>query len=86
MADNPDDLLGYADIVTLTEQRGTPIKRNSLRALRATHRMPEPDDLTFPDRPRWRRATITTWLDNRPGKGTRTDLRPKSADSGVTDA
>ncbi|WP_055751328.1 AlpA family transcriptional regulator [Frankia sp. AvcI1] len=77
MADNPDDLLGYADIVTLTEQRGTPIKRNSLRALRASNRMPPPDDLTFPDRPRWRRATIVDWLDNRPGKGARTDLKSK---------
>lgn len=75
--DSPDDLLSYADIEALTAARGGMIKRNSLRAMRRMGQMPEPDELPVPDRPRWRRSTITTWLDNRPGRGRRTDLARK---------
>lgn len=43
------------------------------RAHRAAGK-PRPGDLPEPDRyfgrsPAWRRSTITTWLDNRPGQG-----------------
>ncbi len=51
--------------------------RRALIAPPRIWRAPHPDDLTFPDRPRWRRATIVDWLDNRPGKGARTDLKSK---------
>lgn len=78
MPDDEDPLLGYAQITQLTaDTRPRPIKANSLRALRATGRMPEPDDLSVPDRPRWQRSTIVAWLASRPGQGTRTDRRPK---------
>lgn len=68
-----DPLLDYAGIRDLTTQLGTPLTRPSLRAYRATGRMPDPDDLSVSDRPRWRRSTITTWLANRPGRGYRSD-------------
>ncbi len=81
-----DDLLGYAQIAALATERGTPMKTQSVRGYRHRGAMPEPDDTTVPDRPRWHRNTIVTWLDNRPGKGTRTDLQPKPADTEVTQA
>ena len=78
LAGTPDDLLGYAQIAEFTAELGRPIKTQSLRAMRASGRMPAPDDRTVPDRPRWRRSTVVEWLDARPGQGTRTDLRPKT--------
>lgn len=76
--DPPDELLDYAGIVEAAAARGVTLTRSSLRAYRASNRMPPPDELPAPDRPRWRLSTITTWLDNRPGRGARTDLRAKS--------
>lgn len=41
----------------------------------------EPGDLSMPARsrrPRWRRSTIARWMAERPGSGSRTDLRARS--------
>jgi hypothetical protein len=72
-----DDFLGYAQIATLATERGVPMKTQTVRGYRHRGALPDPDDLTFPDRPRWRRSTVVAWLDSRPGQGTRTDLQPK---------
>lgn len=64
MSDNPTDLLAYADIAVITG-----LSAATLRGYRTAGRLPEPDDLTVPDRPRWHRSTITTWLAQRPGRG-----------------
>ncbi|EIV94725.1 hypothetical protein FraQA3DRAFT_4504 [Frankia sp. QA3] len=69
MVDDP--LIGYAGIA---EMAG--IKTSTLRSYRAQGRLPEPDDASVPDRPRWRTSTITAWLASRPGRGARTDLHP----------
>ncbi|MBL7487337.1 MarR family transcriptional regulator [Frankia sp. AgB1.9] len=62
-----DPLLGYAEISART---GIAVKTlRNYRAGGTKTPFPEPDDLTFPDRPRWHWTTIATWLDARPGAG-----------------
>lgn len=70
MEDKEDRLIGYADIAELAG-----VKPSTVRGYRAQGRLPEPDDLSVPDRPRWRLSTITAWIASRPGRGARTDLR-----------
>lgn len=84
MSDDP--LLGYAQIADHATGRGQAMKAQTVRNYRHRGLLPEPDDTTVPDRPRWRQSTIDQWLTSRPGQGKRTDLRPKPADSGVSDA
>ncbi|WP_256789863.1 MarR family transcriptional regulator [Frankia sp. AvcI1] len=74
---DPDDLLDYAAIAALLSTPDRTVKPSSVRGYRTRGQMPEPDELPAPDRPRWRRSTITEWLANRPGKGKRTDLTRK---------
>lgn len=59
-----DELLSYAEVAALTG-----ISAATLRSYRAAGRMPAPDELPVPDRPRWRRSTIVGWMANRPGRG-----------------
>jgi predicted DNA-binding transcriptional regulator AlpA len=62
-----DDLLDYAGVAALTG-----LSTATLRGYRAAGRMPAPDVMPAPDRPRWRESTITTWLadpEQRPGRG-----------------
>jgi len=62
-----DELLGYAEISART---GIAVKTlRNYRAGGSKTPFPEPDDLTFPDRPRWHWATIEGWLKARPGAG-----------------
>jgi hypothetical protein len=51
-----DDLLNYAAIAALIG-----VKVKSVRVARSRGQMPEPDDVSIPDRPRWRRSTIMAW-------------------------
>ncbi|ORT46977.1 hypothetical protein [Frankia sp. KB5] len=76
-----DELLGYTQIAAYATSRNQPMKAQTVRNYRQRGLLPAPDDLSVPDRPRWRRDTITTWLDNRPGQGKRTDLRAKPSGS-----
>lgn len=76
---DPDDLLGYAQIAELLSTPDKAVKPSSVRGYRTRGQMPEPDDLSVPDRPRWRRDTITEWIGRRPGKGRRTDLARKES-------
>ena len=59
-----DELLDYAGVAAVTG-----LSAATLRGYRAAGRMPDPDASPAPDRPRWRRATITSWLAERPGRG-----------------
>ncbi|WP_239395672.1 MarR family transcriptional regulator [Frankia sp. CiP3] len=67
----PDDdpLIGYRE---MAERAG--VKPSTLRGYRSQGRLPDPDDDTIPDRPRWRLSTFEAWMRSRPGPGTRTDL------------
>ncbi len=58
-----DELLDYAEVAAITGHSAA-----TLRGYRAAGRMPEPD-VMLADRPRWRSATITAWLADRPGRG-----------------
>lgn len=61
------DLLDYKGVSAVTG-----LSVGTLRGYRSAGRMPKPDVMLAPDRPRWRRATITTWLNDpeqRPGRG-----------------
>ena len=74
-----DPLIGYRE---MSERAG--IKPSTLRGYRAAGRLPEPDDLTVPDRPRWRLSTFEAWMRTRPGQGHRTD-RDRASDQPDTD-
>jgi hypothetical protein len=63
-SERPGDLLSYQEVAKLAK-----VSAATLRGYRAAQRMPEPDELPAPDRPRWRRDTIETWLRTRPGRG-----------------
>ncbi|WP_035740268.1 helix-turn-helix transcriptional regulator [Parafrankia elaeagni] len=69
-----DPLIGYRE---MAERAG--IKPGTLRSYRNKGLLPEPDDLSVPDRPRWKTSTVEAWLLGRPGRGTRTDLKSTSA-------
>ena len=58
------ELLDYAGVATLTG-----LAASTLRQYRANGRMPEPDAMPAPDRPRWTAATIRAWVAARPGRG-----------------
>ncbi len=73
-----DPLLSYRDIANIAG-----IQPKTVRNYRASGRMPPPDDLDVPDRPRWRESTVRAWLAKRPGQGARTDLQPMSEDGGT---
>lgn len=70
MDTSPDDLLFMRDIAGMAG-----VKPGTISNYRREGRLPEPDDTSVPDRPRWRRDTVETWLAGRPGRGKRTDLR-----------
>lgn len=57
-------LLDYRAISSITG-----LAPSTLRKYRSQGLLPEPDDQTFADRPRWAPVTIATWMDNRPGRG-----------------
>ncbi|MDT3438323.1 MarR family transcriptional regulator [Pseudofrankia sp. BMG5.37] len=59
-----DPLLAYPEAAAVA---GVSVR--TLRNYKAAGTLPEPDDDTFPDRPRWHRSTITAWLAARPGQG-----------------
>lgn len=59
-----DELLDYTAVAALAN-----VVPATLRRYRADGRMPEPDELPTPDRPRWRTSTINAWLAARPGRG-----------------
>ncbi|WP_083473018.1 AlpA family transcriptional regulator [Frankia sp. R43] len=66
-----DPLIGYRE---MAERAG--IKPGTLRNYRNKGLLPEPDDLSVPDRPRWKTSTFEAWMASRPGRGARTDLQP----------
>jgi predicted DNA-binding transcriptional regulator AlpA len=67
--DEDDPLLTYRQ---MSEMTGLTI--NTLRSYKRYALLPSPDDVSVPDRPRWRASTIRHWMENRRGRGTRTDL------------
>lgn len=69
-------LIGLAGVAELLG-----VSVNTVGAYRARGRLPKPDDLSVPDRPRWREATITAWHAGRPGQGNHT--RGKQRRGGV---
>ncbi len=70
-----DPLLSYGEIGKIAG-----VKAQTVRNYRSAGRMPPPDDLSVPDRPRWHRSTVLAWLASRPGQGARTDRRPVDHD------
>ncbi len=61
---NFEPLLDYTDIAKLAG-----ISPVTARSYRHSGHLPEPDEQTSPRRPRWKLSTVTTWLENRPGRG-----------------
>jgi hypothetical protein len=73
MSNEEPSSLGYAQIAELTG-----LTRATLRSYRAKGLLPEPDDTSVPDRPRWSAETIARWRLQRaesPGMGNRTGPR-----------
>lgn len=70
MDTSPGDLLLVRDIADIAG-----VKPGTISGYRQSGRFPPPDDTSVPDRPRWQRATVEAWMAERPGRGTRTDLR-----------
>lgn len=66
MSKDPDALL---DMAAIAAELG--VGYATIRKYRSAGRLPEPDELPVPDRPRWRRATILAWQASRPGQGRR---------------
>ena len=64
MPDDDDPLLDYAAIAALTG-----LSVSTLRAYVTGGYFPPADKRLAPDRPRWRRSTVTTWQASRPGRG-----------------
>ena len=67
----PDELLDYAAVAAMTG-----LATSTLRRYRSIGRLPEPDALPAPDRPRWLPATIRQWAATRPGRGAPGRKRP----------
>jgi predicted DNA-binding transcriptional regulator AlpA len=65
-----DPLLSYAEIAQHTGV-GVRTLRNYRAGNATSVPLPEPDDLTFPDRPRWKRSSIDAWMASRRGQGWR---------------
>ncbi|MDT3445018.1 MerR family DNA-binding transcriptional regulator [Pseudofrankia sp. BMG5.37] len=59
-----DPLLGYREMAELAG-----VEPSTLRRYRSQGRMPPPDDVSVPDRPRWRLSTFQAWMRDRPGRG-----------------
>jgi predicted DNA-binding transcriptional regulator AlpA len=59
-----DELVGYAEAAQIVG-----VSVATLRSYRYKGLLPDVDDASFPDRPRWRRSTIEAWLTTRPGRG-----------------
>jgi hypothetical protein len=59
-----DELLGHKQIAEMIG-----VQPDSVRGYRRHGLIPEPDDLSVPDRPRWRRSTIEAWIPTRRGMG-----------------
>jgi hypothetical protein len=78
-----DDWLWMEDVVDyVSRETGSTVTRSTLngylvRRMPRANPFPEPDE-RVPDgrwvRPRWRRSTVRSWLLERPGAGSRTDL------------
>jgi hypothetical protein len=75
-----DPLIGYTE---MAKRAG--VTTSTLRKYRSQGRLPEPDDVSVPDRPRWRASTFARWMAERPGQGTRTDLAEHQPPSGSGD-
>ncbi len=45
------------------------VKPNTMHRYKSEGRLPSPDDVDVPDRPRWRRSTFEVWMASRPGSG-----------------
>jgi predicted DNA-binding transcriptional regulator AlpA len=72
---DPDPLLS---LLQMAERAG--VEPGTMRKYRSQGRLPPPDDVSVPGRPRWRASTLDTWMKARPGRGARTDLhRPEKA-------
>lgn len=67
-----DPLIGYRE---MAKRAG--VSPSTLRKYRSQGRLPDPDDASVPDRPRWRLSTFEEWMATRPGPGTRTDLQDR---------